>query len=138
MQIRLTECVSRVGDLNLLTPHIAVSATSMATATSSGLRLMSTAPASGWEIIEITVDLGACDTVIPSSMLSSIKTESTPASRSCQEYEVADGHTIVNEGQKRGAIMTPGSQGPKGIVFQVSSVHKTWMSVGCMMGAGYE
>ena len=95
MQTRLTECVRREGDLNLLAPHVTMSATSMGT--SSGLQLMSTAPASGWEIIEITVDSGASDTVLPSSMLSSIKAESTPASGSCEEYETANGHTVVNE-----------------------------------------
>ena len=46
MHIRLTECVRRVGDLNLLTPHIAASATSMARS-GGGLQLMSPASASG-------------------------------------------------------------------------------------------
>ena len=35
-------------------------------------------------------------------------------------------------------MMTPGSQLPKGIVFQVSNVHKPLMSVGAMTDAGYE
>ena len=34
--------------------------------------------------------------------------------------------------------MTPGSTAPKGIVFQVSDVHKPLMSVGSMADAGYE
>ena len=70
MRIKLTESARRVGDLDLPTPHVAVSATSLAT--SSGLQSMSTNPTSGWEIIEITVDAGACDTVLPSSLLSSM------------------------------------------------------------------
>ena len=45
---------------------------------------------SGWELIEITVDSGACDTVLPSRMLSSIRTESIEASRAGEEYEVAN------------------------------------------------
>lgn len=31
----------------------------------------------GWEEIEITVDLGACDTVLPSRMLPEVKLEET-------------------------------------------------------------
>ena len=92
----------------------------------------------GWELLEITVDSGACDTVLPTGMLSSIKTESTEASRNLEEYEVANGHTIINEGQKRCMMMTPGSTVPKGIVFQVTDVHKPLMSVGAMCDAGYE
>ena len=69
VRIRLADCVIRVSDLNLLTPHSAVNV-----ATASGLQLISTAPVSGWEVIKITVDSGACDTALPSSMVSSIKT----------------------------------------------------------------
>ena len=93
---------------------------------------------SGWEVIEITLDSGACDTVLPSAMLSSIKTESTAASRNGEEYEVANGNFILNEDQKRCLMMTPDSAVPKGIVFQVSDVHKPLMSVGAMADAGYE
>ena len=35
-------------------------------------------------------------------------------------------------------MMTRGSQTPKGIVFQVSDVHKPLMSVGSMADAGFE
>ena len=82
--------------------------------------------------------LSACDTVLPSNMLASITTESTEASRNMEMYEVANGHEIVNEGQKRCMMMTPGSRTPKGIVFQVSNVHKPLMSVGAMADAGFE
>ena len=56
---------------------------------------------SGWELIEITVGSGACDTVLQSKMLSSIRTDCTEASRAGEEYEVANGQAILNEGQKR-------------------------------------
>ena len=52
---------------------------------------------SGWELIEITVDSCACDTVLPSKMLSSSRTESTETSRAGEEYELANGHAILNE-----------------------------------------
>ena len=74
-------------------------------ATSSGLLLSAPNPAEmnadGWELLEITVDSGACDTVLPTGMLSSINVVSTEASRNLETYEVADGCTIVNEGEKR-------------------------------------
>ena len=91
-----------------------------------------------WFEIEMTADSGACDTVLPSGMLASIQTQSTPASRAMEEYEVAYGHVIVNEGEKQCLMMTAGSTVPKGIVFQVTDVHKPLMSVGAMCDAGYE
>ena len=71
-------------------------------------------------------------------MLSSIATEQTDASRAGEEYEVANGQNILNEGQKRCMMMTPGSATPKGIIFQVSDVHKPLMSVGAMTDSGFE
>ena len=53
-----------------------------------------------WEEIEITIDSGACDTVLPSHMLPGVQLEDTEASRNGEEYEVANGHSIFNEGQK--------------------------------------
>ena len=92
----------------------------------------------GWEEIEITVDSGACDTVLPSRMLPGVKLEETEASRRGEEYEVANGHSMFNEGEKRCVMTTKGSSTPKGIVFQVSDVHKPLMSVGSMADAGFE
>ena len=91
-----------------------------------------------WEEIEITIDSGACETVLPSRMLMSIKLQSNDASRRGDEYEVANGHTIPVEGEKRCIMITSGSCAPKGIVFQVSNVHKPLMSVGSMADAGFD
>ena len=44
----------------------------------------------------------------------------------------------LNEGEKRCVMMTPGSQIPKGITFQVTDVHKPLMFVRAMCDAGYE
>ena len=71
-------------------------------------------------------------------MLSGVKLEETDASRAGEEYEVANGQGIKNEGQKRCVMMTANSANPKGIVFQVSNVHKPLMSVGAMADAGYK
>ena len=89
-------------------------------------------------MIETTVGSGACDTAFPSRMLSSIKTESTEASRKGGEYKVANGHVILNDGQLRCLMMTPGRSVPTGIVFQVSDVHNPFMSVGPMADASFE
>ena len=91
-----------------------------------------------WEEIEITIDSGACETVLPSRMLLSIKLQPNEASRRGDEYEVGRGHTIPVEGEKRCVMMTTGSRIPKGIVFQVSNVHKSLMSVGAMADAGFD
>ena len=82
-----------------------------------------------WEEIEITIGSGACETVLPSRMLTSIKLQPNEASRRGDEYEIANGHTIPVEGEKRCIMMTTGSLVPKGIVFQVPNVHKTLMYV---------
>ena len=108
-------------------------------ATTSAARTVSNVngqPSAGWELIEITVDSGSCDTALPSNMLSSVAL--TPTENVGEEYEVADGHLILNEGEKRCVMMTQGSVVPKGTVFQVSKVHKPLMSVGAMADAGYE
>lgn len=96
-----------------------------------------TAAQSGWEVIEIRINSGSCETVLPSAMFSTIKTESSEASMN-EKYEVANGNFILGEGQKRRLMMTLGSQVPKGIMFSVSDVHKTLLSMGPMAEAGYE
>ena len=93
---------------------------------------------SGCELIKITVDSGACEKALPSKMLSSIRTESTEESRPGEEYDVANGHAILNEGQTRCIMMAPGSSEPKGIILQVSDAHRPLMSVGSMADAGFE
>lgn len=55
-----------------------------------------------------------------------------------EEYEVATGHVIINEGEERCVMMTSGSANLKSIVFQVTNVHKLLLSVGTVSDAGYE
>ena len=103
----LNHTAAALKDVSLMTkPHLEM-------ATSSGLLLSAPSSAEmnadGWELLEITVDSGACDTVLPTGMLSSINVVSTEASRNLETYEVANGCTIVNEGEKRCVMMTPGT-----------------------------
>ena len=51
-----------------------------------------------WQEIEITVDSGACDAVMPTKMCPHISMVATAKSRSGFEYEVASGDGLLNVG----------------------------------------
>ena len=54
------------------------------------------------------------------------------------EYEVANGASIPNEGERRCLMMTKGASLPKRITFQVADVHKTLLSITRAADVGYE
>jgi hypothetical protein len=54
------------------------------------------------------------------------------------EYEVANGETIPNLGERRCLLMTLGSTVPKKIVFQVADVHKPLLSITCCEDMGFD
>ena len=62
-----------------------------------------------WTEIEVTVDSGACDTVMPTSLLSHISIAASADSRRGMEYEVANGETIPNVGERHCMLMTEDS-----------------------------
>ena len=85
-----------------------------------------------WIEIEVTVDSGACVTVMPRSMCEGISILQNALSREGVEYEVANGAHIPNLGERRCEMMTVGSLVSKRITFQVADVHKPLLSVtGC-------
>ena len=92
----------------------------------------------GWQEIIITIDSGACDTVMPLSLCGDIQVIASMQSRSGLEYEVANGESIPNEGERKCLMMTRGAQMPKRTTFQVADVHKTLMSITRAADAGYE
>ena len=92
----------------------------------------------GWQEIEITVDSGACDTVMPLSLCAEIPLQESDQQRSGLEYEVANGASIRNEGERRCLMMTRNARGPKNITFQVADVHKALLSITRAADAGYE
>ena len=92
----------------------------------------------GWKEIEVTIDSGACDIVMPLSMCSEIPIQESERQREGMEYEVANGETIPNEGERRCLLMTIGAHAPKKIVFQVAEVHKPLLSITRVSDAGYE
>lgn len=91
-----------------------------------------------WQEIEITVDSGACDTVMPAGMCTHISIVSTPESRAGLEYEVANGAGLPNLGQRSLLMMTENSHLMKQIIFQCADVHKALLSVSKVADMGFE
>ena len=94
--------------------------------------------AAGYREVEVTVDSGACDIVIPADECEDIQTVESEQSRKGFEYEVANGDTIPNLGEKRCLMMTENSSTPKRINFQVADVHKPLLAVSKVADMGFE
>ena len=93
----------------------------------------------GWEEVEITVDSGACDTVMPESTCKGIEIEESKASPEGVVYEAAGGDSeLPNLGQRRCLLMTLGAQNARKITFQVADIHKPLLSVSRVADAGFE
>ena len=92
----------------------------------------------GWEEIEMTADSGACDTVIPEGMCSFIPIIPSEQSRRKMEYEVANGQSLPNLGQRNCLVWTEGAAAPRGISMQVADVHKPLLSLSRCADLGYE
>ena len=88
-----------------------------------------------WEEIELAVDSGATESVCPLSELSTVPTVEGSASRRGVKYEVASGHQVPNEGEKRFVAMTE-EGAEKGLTLQVCDVTQGLLSVSKMMKAG--
>ena len=99
---------------------------------------LSSIPAATWREIEITVDSGACDTVIPTDECKEITIHESKQSKAGMEYEVANGEVLPNLGERRCLMMTENSTTPKIIAFQVADVHKALLSVTRAADMGYQ
>ena len=93
---------------------------------------------SEWIEIEITIDSGACETVMPMSWCKGISVLSSPQYLQGVEYEVANGETIPNLGERRCLMMTAGSNAMKKITFQVADVHKPLLAISKIADQGFE
>ena len=91
-----------------------------------------------WQEIEITVDSGAYDTVMPAAMCGHISICSTPMSRGGMTYEVANGECLPNLGERKCLMMTENSHTMKRITFQCADVHKALLSISRISDLGYE
>ena len=88
-----------------------------------------------WEEIEMAVDSGATETVVIENMVMSVEVRDGPASRRGVCYEVADGTTIPNLGEKKfTAVSEEGTT--RNITAQVCAVNKALLSVKKMARAG--
>ena len=81
-----------------------------------------------WEEIEMAVDSGATESVVHQGMPSSVPTVPGSASRRGVEYEVANGHRLPNEGEKKFTAITEEGQEKK-LVVQVCDVNQGLLSV---------
>ena len=90
-----------------------------------------------WEVVEMAVDSGASETVIPPSILQHVHTTTGEASKRGVLYEVANGERIPNLGEKvfMGLTDTEGHQ--RGVRAQVCDVSKPLMSVSRLVKAGH-
>ena len=75
---------------------------------------------------------------MPIFLCSDIPLRESEQQRSGLEYEVANGQSIPNEGERRCLMMTRGATGPKRITFQVAEVHKALLSITRAADVGYE
>ena len=91
-----------------------------------------------WVSITVTVDSGACVTVMPSGICLGIPIVDNDLCRAGVEYEVANGESIPNLGERQCQVMTVGSMTPKKITFQVAEVHKPLLSVAACSDMGFD
>ena len=91
-----------------------------------------------WIEIEVTVDSGACVTVMPIAVGEHIGILENALSRIGFKYEVANGEAIKNLGERRCEVMTLGSGVAKRITFQVADVHKPLLSITACADMGFD
>ena len=99
--------------------------------------VMSCASTPDWEEVDFTVDSGASETVISEGMVTSVETKPSAASLRGVSYEVANGETIPNLGEKEIKCLTDGDGVKKVICAQVCDVSKPLLSVHRLVQAGH-
>ena len=98
---------------------------------------LSSLDASGsWEMIDFAVDSGASETVVPSTICTSVSTVPSEASRRGVMYEVANGEMLPNLGEKQLHAFTEDDAIPRRIKAQVCEVNKPLLSVSRLVSAG--
>jgi len=88
-----------------------------------------------WELIEMAVDSGATETVVSDEMLTSVETKESWGSKKGVEYEVANGETIPNLGEKKFHGVTENGI-TRNLTAQVCEVNKALLSVKKIIAAG--
>ena len=90
----------------------------------------------GWEVIDLAVDSGASETVIPANLVQSVGLTPSDASKRGVQYEVANGERIPNLGEKAFTGYTDKEGYCRGIRAQVCDVSKPLLSVSRLVKAG--
>ena len=89
-------------------------------------RLMAVSPEQ-WVELRLTVDSGAGASVVPPSDADNVPLQKGD-NTGCK-YEVANGEIIINQGEKRCAMITEQTGQPRQLNLQVADVHKGLLSV---------
>ena len=66
-----------------------------------------------WTELEVAVDTGACDIVMHASACIDIPVVESEGRTKGIEYEVANGSTLPNQGERNCLMMTVGASSPK-------------------------
>ena len=91
-----------------------------------------------WIEAKLMADSGACDTVIPRKTVEAIPIMPSLASLRGMEYEVANGQSIPNLGERRCLVWTENATEVKRMVMQVADVHKGLLSLSRCADMGYK
>ena len=91
-----------------------------------------------WETVELAVDSGASETVIPTGLLQGVSLQPSDASRRGVQYEVANGQRIANLGEKTIQGYTHLEGFARSVTAQVCDVNKPLMSVHKLVKAGHK
>jgi len=89
-----------------------------------------------WVMMELTMDSGASDSVMPKGKCSQIPITESPGSRSEVRYTVATGHTVPNEGERQMRGCT-NDWHMRNITMQVADVHKPLCAMSKVCKAGH-
>ena len=114
-------------------PAVGARLSPLATIEPEGLRPVTDAPE--WESIELAVDSGASETVIPEDMVRAASLQPSDASKRGVQYEVANGARIANLGQKSFNGVTDAGV-VRSVTAQVCDVNKPLLSVHRLVQAG--
>ena len=95
-------------------------------------------PKEEWTKIEVCVDSGACESVMPANLCEHIPIVPSEQSIGGVEYEVANGESVPNLGERRCDIRTLNALTlTKRMHFQVADVHKALLSTAKCADMGY-
>ena len=90
-----------------------------------------------WTLVDVIADSGACETVMPASMLGNIVLRDSAASIAKVEYEVASGKAVPNLGEKHCEIYCEGAQQSMLMHFQVADIHRPLLSLSRAADQGF-